>query len=152
MVVDEDSKYVLTNYRQVKKDGKATNSDHATEYMDVNLKILTEKPKRKLMWNFKNASAQDKFKNLTSETNDFTDCFKEKLPVLEQIDKWWTVFNSNVRKAFKRIRITKKTRLKAFPNDISALINQRNKLNRNNDNLFELQKIEEEISNIEDKL
>ena len=151
MVVDEDSKYVLTNYRQVKKDGKATNSDHATEYMDVNLKILTEKPKRKLMWNFKNASAQDKFKNLTSETNDFTDCFKEKLPVLEQIDKWWTVFNSNVRKAFKRIRITKKTRLKAFPNDISALINQRNKLNRNNDNLFELQKIEEEISNIEAK-
>ena len=152
MVVDEDNKFVLTNYKHVKKDGKATNSDHATEYMDVNLKILGEKPKRKIMWNFKNTSGQEKFKKLTSETNAFSDCFNNSnLPVLEQIDKWRTVFYLNVKNAFKRIRITKNTRLKAFPHEISALINERNKLMKNK-NLIELQKIEEKISTIEAKL
>ena len=98
--------------------------------MDVNLKILGEKPKRKLMWNFKNTSGQDKFKKLTTETNAFSECFNDsKLPVLEQIDKWRTVFDLNVKNAFKRIRITKNTRLKAFPQEISALINDFSKHN-----------------------
>ena len=37
MVIDESKKYVLTNYHLAKVSGKAIDSDHFTEYMDVNL-------------------------------------------------------------------------------------------------------------------
>ena len=35
MVIDESKKYILTNYEQIKKGGKASDTDHATEIMDV---------------------------------------------------------------------------------------------------------------------
>ena len=91
--MDEDNKYVLTNYKKVKLGEKATNSDHATEYMDVNLKIVSEKPKRREIWNFKNKESQKKFKKLTTETKDFSECFENDLSVFDQINKWRTVFN-----------------------------------------------------------
>ena len=37
MVIDEEGKYVLTNYQQVRNGGKAANSDHATQYIDIDL-------------------------------------------------------------------------------------------------------------------
>ena len=44
MVIDEDKKHILTNYEQVRKGGKAIDADHLTQYMDVNLKVIKEKP------------------------------------------------------------------------------------------------------------
>ena len=79
MVVDEENKHVLTNYRTARTEGKAINSDHATEYMDLDLKICTEEPKRKVMWNFKNKDAQKKFKIMTSKTNQLSECFQNQL-------------------------------------------------------------------------
>ena len=75
MVVDEERKHILTNFQNVKKGGKTCDSDHATQYMDVDLKIITEKPKRVEIWNFKNIEAQNTFKISTSETNEFSSCF-----------------------------------------------------------------------------
>ena len=46
MVIDEERKYILTNYEKAKKGGKSCDTDHATEYMELNLKVKTEKPKR----------------------------------------------------------------------------------------------------------
>ena len=40
MIVDEEKKCVLTNYEQVRKGGKAADTDHNTEYRDVDLKSL----------------------------------------------------------------------------------------------------------------
>ena len=37
MVVDEKKEYILTNYKNAQKGGKAIDSDHFTEYMDVDL-------------------------------------------------------------------------------------------------------------------
>ena len=96
--------------------------------MDVNLKILSEKPKRQVIWNFKNKSAQERFKKLTSETNEFSECFDNELTVIEQIDKWRTIFNLNVQNAFKRVRMTKRKRRKAISPILSSFINERNKL------------------------
>ena len=53
MVIDESKKYILTNYEQVRKGGKACDSDHATEIMDINLEVLSEKPVRRELYNFK---------------------------------------------------------------------------------------------------
>ena len=53
MVIDEDKRYVLTNYTQARKGGKAVDSDHATEYMDLNLNIINEKSGRREILKFK---------------------------------------------------------------------------------------------------
>ena len=60
MVIDIDKKYILTNYKPVQNGGKAANSDHTTEYVDMDLKVITEKPKRNEIWNFKNKPTLDR--------------------------------------------------------------------------------------------
>ena len=47
MKVDEDKIYVLTNYTRFKTVGKAIDSDHNTQYMDLNLDIEDLKPTRR---------------------------------------------------------------------------------------------------------
>ena len=42
MKIDEDKNHILTNYRQVKSGGKAVDSDHLTQYMDINLQFISE--------------------------------------------------------------------------------------------------------------
>ena len=149
MVIDEQKKYVLTNYGQVQRGGKATNSDHATEYIDIDLKVIVEKPKRNEIWNFKSKEGQEKFKTLTSETNDLSNCFKNNLPVQKQIENWWTVFQSNVSNAFQKIRITKKRRVKAPPPKLSKLIDTRNELLNYSNCEQELEMLNQNISNME---
>ena len=46
MIVDEEKKHILTNYKAIKTKGKTVNSDHAVQYMDLALKVFLEKPKR----------------------------------------------------------------------------------------------------------
>ena len=46
MVIDEDKEYVLTNYQNVNRGGVAVDSDHFTQYMDLDLKFESEKPQR----------------------------------------------------------------------------------------------------------
>ena len=69
--------------------------------------------------------------------------------MLEQINKWRTVFDLNVKKAFKRIRITKKEKVQQIPPQLMDLINERNKISKNETNKEKLKKLEIKISNIE---
>ena len=47
MVIDEDKQHILTNYHPAINSGKAIDSDHMTEYMDVNIKFGKLKRDRK---------------------------------------------------------------------------------------------------------
>ena len=47
MIIDEKKKYVLTNFEQVRKGGKAFDSDHFTQIMNIKLNFLPQKPIRK---------------------------------------------------------------------------------------------------------
>ena len=78
MVIDESRKYILTNYKNVKRGGEAVDSDHFTQYMDLDLKFVAEKPKREEIYNFKNKDAQEKFQKLSSETKHFSNIFQLK--------------------------------------------------------------------------
>ena len=84
MVIDDQRKHILTNYCKVKSAGKATDSDHYTQYLDLELEFLKEKPIRQEMFNFMDEKAQNQFKNLTSKTSEFTDCFKGEAPLLKK--------------------------------------------------------------------
>ena len=81
MVIDEHKNHILTNYKNAKKGGKAVDSDHFTQYMDLNLQFKTEKPQRRVIFNFKNEKSQEIFRNITSNTKQFSECFKDDLPV-----------------------------------------------------------------------
>ena len=113
MVIDEEKRYILTNYKSAKKGAKASDTDHATEYLDLNIKVITEKPKRIEVWNYKNKKAQYNFKIQTSETKEFSNCFENNIPVLKQI-----VLKSHCRKSFREIRVTKKVFAEKIPHEV----------------------------------
>ena len=66
MVIDVDRKHILTNNRQIRLGWKAEDTDQATEYIDMDLKLKTERPQRCEISNFRNKEAQQKFKLVTS--------------------------------------------------------------------------------------
>ena len=88
MVIDESKNYILTNYRQVGKTGKSIDSDHFTEYLDLDIALENVKPERVEIFSFKEEKSQLKFKTLTSETMDFSQCFEDGKPLLQQIRNW----------------------------------------------------------------
>ena len=122
MVIDDKKEHILTNYRKV---GKSTDSDHFTQYMDLNLEFLKEKPIRQEMFNFKNEKSQKLFKTQTSETLEFTNCFEGGETLEKQVENWREVLNSYCKKSFKKIRIKKEKIIKISPK-IKALIKKRN--------------------------
>ena len=65
---------ILTNYEQVRNGGKANDTDHVTQYMDLDLKVISEKPERREIMNFKDKDGQATFRKITSETNELTNC------------------------------------------------------------------------------
>ena len=127
MVIDEEKKHILTNYKAAKTAGKAVDSDHYTEYLDINIEIVKEKPDRQEIFDFKDKKSQEAFKTNTSETMEFTNCFDGKETLMEKIEKWTKVLNSHCSKAFKKIRLNDK-KTKPISKNVSKLINERNKL------------------------
>ena len=149
MVVDEKKKHILTNYQAVRYGGKAVDSDHFTEFMDLDLKIIKEKPAREEVFNFKNKECQTKFKILTSETKEFTNCFQNNnLSALKQVEKWRRVLKTYCSKAFKKIRIQKKRKMKPLNPELSRLITERNKLMT----IYSHPEIEDEIVKINENI
>ena len=54
----------------MKKTGKAIDSDHYIEFLDLNLEFTKEKPQREEIFNFKVNKSQEAFKILTTETKE----------------------------------------------------------------------------------
>ena len=135
MKIDEDKEFVLTNYSRVKIDGKATDSDHNTQYMDLDLEIESFKPKRTEIFNFKNEEGQEKFKHLTTQTDKFTSCFETNAPLHIQIENWRELLRSACIESFPKIRIKKRKDVRINA-EVSKLIKLRNllKTNQRNEN------------------
>jgi hypothetical protein len=174
MVIDEDKKYILTNYGKKdalfnkgkcnkrkkgvpkinRKGFKAIDSDHFTQYMDVNLELITEKPERKEVFNFHDKKSQAAFKEITSNTDEFSKCFQNNLPLQKQVNKWRHVLKSYCYKAFRRIRINKKKPLKPMKPNLTQLVDRRNALLKNKnqpENEKKIEELERTISSIEAK-
>ena len=152
MVIDEKKEYVLTNYKPAKKGEKAKDSDHFTQFMDLSLKLTPLKPIRKEIFNFQNEESLSTFKSITSDTNKFSKCFEDDQPLAQQIDNWRKSLKLHCNIAFKKIRIKNKKRPKPINPKYSALINERNKLVKNNkseEGLAKIKEIEETIADVE---
>ena len=129
MVIDNEKKHILTNYKAAKKNGKAVDSDHYTLYVDLELEITKEKQERHEIYNFKDKESQQLFKMNTTETSDFTDCFDGENSLLENIEKWRKALEKHCSIAFKKIRI-KDNKTKPLSKRITSLINKRNSLTK----------------------
>ena len=130
MMIDDSKKHILTNYKAAKTTGKAVDSDHYTQYLDLSLKISKEPPLREEIFNFKDKKCQEDFKMNTSNTNNFTACFDGEKPLLEKINDWKKVLKTQCSKSFKKIRIQNK-KMKPISKKISNLIDKRNYLEKN---------------------
>ena len=127
MVIDQDKKYILTNYQNVKRGGEAIDSDHFTQYMDLNLMIESEKPQRIEIYDFKEKEAQLRFQKITSETSELSNCLKNNMPLFQQVRTWRRKLEKFCFQSFKKIRIRKKF-VKPLKGSFSKLIDERNRL------------------------
>ena len=64
------------------------------------------------------------FRMLTSETNEFSECFSNETPLLQNIENWRKVLNAYCSKAFRKIRIKKKA-TKPISGKLSALFDDK---------------------------
>ena len=122
MVIDQEGKHTLTNF----KDGnRTTKADHATMWLKVNLKITPETPEKIEILNFRDKKAQKKFREATTNTTEFSDCFKSNLSSKDKMKIWKHTLEKHCNISFRKIRIRKKT-LK--PSEADKFINTRNTL------------------------
>ena len=106
MTVDEKRETVLTNYSLVKKVGRVIESDHNPVKIEVNLSFTKAKPERIDIFQFKNRFSQQEFKRLTTDTTEFSDCFKNNISFENQAMNWRKVLTKFFQQSFKKIRIT----------------------------------------------
>lgn len=107
MEIDSNRKHTLTNFRKVKKGGKAVNTDHLTTTLKLSLNVVHEKPAKVEMFNFRDKVGQAKFKTNTTETTEFSKCFMSSKSVPLQAQDWINVLVAQCNKAFPKIRIRK---------------------------------------------
>ena len=88
MIVDENREMTITNYHCAKRGKSAVDSDHVTFMLKINLNVLPHKPQRVERLDFKNTEGKILFKKKTTETSEFTDCFKNMLPLLDNCERW----------------------------------------------------------------
>jgi hypothetical protein len=92
-------KNVPTNYTQVRKEGRAVDSDHVPLELTLDMKILPTRPTRVVVYNFKNKNGQNLFKQMTGNTEEFTNCFISEEPLLVQCDMWKKVLEARCKKS-----------------------------------------------------
>jgi hypothetical protein len=126
MKIDERREKTLTNFKALKQKGKIIETDHNPLYLELNLEFSIMKPERTEFFQFKNIDSQNVFKQLTSNTNQFTSCFNDELPFEIQAENWRKLLDSFFHKAFKKVRITNRPRKKHTT--LTDLMNKSNKL------------------------
>ena len=101
------------------------------------------------MNNFKDRDSQKKFQELTSLTNEFSNCFKNERPLLCQVEMWQEVLLKYCNKSFKKIRIRRKN-IKPLEAPLNNLIDERNNLaQKPADNKQKLEEVTNRIAEIE---
>ena len=151
MLIDSDRKYIATNFTNVKKGGKAIDTDHYTQVLKVKIEICPNSQIRHELYNFKNSQCQRTFKAITQHTGDFIKCFEGNVPTATKFSRWRNVLDTYCKRAFRKIRVKSK---KVKPSGAEELNNKRNKLiklietKRNIKTQEEIDILDKEIANI----
>ena len=129
MHVDEKGEYQLSNFYGKHHKGTVTESDHAMIQLHMNLKFIAQKPQRTETFNFKNAESRYFFKDITTDTSEFSNCFLSNETFQTQVKTWEHTLKDHVVQAFQKIRSRKR---KFVETDIGELLEKRKRLKLDN--------------------
>ena len=115
------------NISDMKKELKIVKENMIKLQKEYNKCEEPAKPERIEIYNYKDEASKVIFKKLTSETEEFTKCFDDQTPLIEQIQNWTKLMDKFCSKSFKKIRI-KKNNIKPINPYLKKLINERNSL------------------------
>ena len=153
MIIDEEKRFVLTNF--CKKDGRAMakDSDHLTTLMYLNIKYSKNCQKRKEMFNLKNVENQKTFSRITSDSSKHSECFSSGKNFSEQCEQWEKALKSSISQSFNKIRITSKPKIGEIEKCIEErnMLRQKLKLSQDEENDIlktRISEIEKKISNL----
>ena len=76
MFVDEKRESPLTNFNNLNKGKKITETDHNKLELSLQIETPVIKPKREVLFNFKSKIAQETFHKITNNSTTFQNCFK----------------------------------------------------------------------------
>ena len=107
MMIDEADKFITTNYTQCTANVKAINSDHNTQFIKMNLKVIPQREEKREIYNLKNVLCQFKFKKLTENSQEFLSCFKSRESVLVKCERWKKTLDSHIKNALRKIKVKK---------------------------------------------
>ena len=124
MIIDEPKKYALTNFYHKKKGKQANTSDHNLIIVEFSFKCIKQQKERKCLFNYNNVDSILKFKNLTTKSDQFTDCFQNNKPFPVQIKRWEKVLNRTIYSCFDKIRLKSESKSKNFNSYILDLLNK----------------------------
>ena len=147
MSIDEKREYVLTNYNAIKSKGNVIESDHNNCELEINLFFSPLKQDREEIFEFRNQESQMLFKQLTSNTKEFSNCFNNNLDFEKQARNWRKLLDKYFHKSFKKVRISRKPSKKK--SEISDLMDKRKNLKNK---VVVDENDEEEILNIEEMI
>ena len=127
MLIDCDKKHIATNFTNVKKGGRAIDSDHYTQFLKVKLEICPTSVKRQEIYNFKNPQCQQIFRDIKNKTEDFKRCFEANVPNVIKFSRWRSVLKTYCGRTYRKIRVKTK---KLVVNGAENLIDKRNQLKK----------------------
>ena len=122
--------------------GPAIDSDH-------NLLILTfenVKPERNEIYHFKDEHSILIFKDLSTNTDQFTSCFSNNLSFEVQADLWRSELFKVIRKSFKKVRIRGRQNVKT--SEVNKLLETRKRLKMSDDIVDNLVNIDKDVAEV----
>ena len=153
MKIDNEKRHILTNYKNMKNDSRAIDSDHLTQFLYLKLQHLPKIPERELFYDFKDPAGIQKFMTLTSN-NSLSNIFMREQPIHIKTVLWEKCLENIFNQSFKKIR--KRKHKKYSPKisiELSQLIDKRNSLlSDNNDQQAQISSDVEEIRSLEEKI
>ena len=120
MCVDEQGKYQLTKFSH--KQNKITETDHSTLVLQIDLEFPVLKPQRIEEYNFRSIECQNKFRELTTHTQQLSNCFENNQLFSQQIANFERNFQHVISNSFFKIRTRKR---KFSETDIGKLLEAR---------------------------
>ena len=87
MTIDENRDFPLSNFSQIKKNKRVTETDHNGLILEIALQYSARKPDRQELFNLKNRTCQEAFKDETEFNEELLKCFDNELPIEVQSKK-----------------------------------------------------------------
>ena len=144
--IDEEKNHALTKLIKTKNGTKVKSSDHNPILTHFDIKWNKKASKQRIeMFNLKNQEGQEKFKILTSKTNEFTEAVQKNEDINLCTQNFLYCLNSFIRRCFKKIRIVNKPM-----KDIDELFERRRKLRNKTDEKSnrELKEVEKRLADL----